>query len=218
MATAQTNAKETAAAAKAAAVKKAAEDKAAAAKAEADKKAAAAKAEAEKLAAKAKADADKAAKEAEVAKIKAEKAEAKAKEKAALEAQKAEAKAKKEADRVALKAEKDRLKAERKAQPKAPRIKPWEDIEPGASQRPPRNPSVGHVALELMSSNRGATMEDIQLAIDTATAPGKHNARQLINWMGRELGYGFVMSPSTKKITALAPNPIVKEVKPTTAS
>ena len=190
---------------KAAAEKQAAEAKKAAEKVAAEKQKAAEKAaaEAKRAAEKATKDAErekeKAAKEAEKAKVKA----AKDAERAAKEAEKEAAKATREAERAAKKAAKEAEREARKNQPRVPRVKPWEDMQPGGKQRPPREGSVFYKTLELMKSNKGATLEDIQ-----ATIGDKHVARRLLTWAHRECGYGFVMSPTTKKITALAPNVI----------
>ena len=180
--------------------------KAEAAKLEAEKaKVAAAKA-AEKAKAEAAKEAEKAAKAAEKAKLDAAKAAEKAKLVAEKAAEKAKAEAAKEAEKAAKAAEREKLKAEkaaakeaRKGQPRAP--KPWEDLEPGAQQKMPREGSVAYKTLELRKATKGATIEDIQNTIGE-----KHTARTLINWMHRELGFGFVMTKTTQKINSLAPN------------
>lgn len=186
-----------------AAAKKAAEEKA---KAEAKAKEAEAKRkEAEKEAAR---KAKEAEREAAKAKLAAERAQAKA----AKEKEKADAKAKREAERAEKKAKREAEKEAKRNQPRAPRPpKPWEDLQPGGKQKPPRSPSVAATTLELMKTNKGATLEEIQNAIDPSGA--KHKARPLLLWMNRELGYGFVMTKSTQKIVALAPNLIVPEPK-----
>lgn len=186
--------------------KKAAADKAAAeAKAKADK----AKAEADKLIAKNKADADKAAAKAvEDAKklaAKAEKDAAKAKEKADEQAKKDAEKAQKAAERDAKKAQKAAEREARKSEPRPP--KPWEDLPAGAEQQAPREPSVLHTVLEMIAKNKGATLDELQAAVGE-----KHPIRALLRWANRERGYGFVMTKSTQKIMALAPNLRVAKV------
>lgn len=179
-----------------------ADEAAAAKKAEADKKAAQAKAEADKKAAEAKAAADKIA--ASAAKAKEREAA-----KAAKDKERAAAKAAKDEERAKKKAEREAAREARKNAPRAPRPpKPWEDLDPGAKQKAPRAPSVAHDTLELMKTNKGATLEDIQNTIGP-----KHKARGLLSWMNKELGYGFVMTKTTQKIQALAPNLIVPAPK-----
>lgn len=164
----------------------------------AKKKAADKEAEEKRLAAEkkqkaAEVEAAKAAKAAKATAEKAEKAKLKEAEKAAKDAKKVTEKAAKEKEREAEKA----AKAARRAE--GP---PWENLEAGAKQQPPRDPSVGYTTLELIKSQKnGATLAEIQTAIGE-----KHVARRLLKWLNVERGYGFIMDPKTKKIVALAPN------------
>lgn len=186
----------------AAEAKKAAADKAAA---DAKKKADDAKVAADKAAAKAKADADKAKAKAEdtakKVKEKADKDAAKAKEKAAATAQKEAVKVAKEKEREATKAAKAAEREARKNAPRVPKVKPWEDLPAGAEQQAPREGSVLYTTLELIKTNRGATLDEIQAAVGD-----KHPVRRLLTWANRERGYGFVMTKNTQKIQAIAPN------------
>lgn len=195
---------------KAEADKKAADAQKAADKARLDAQKAAdkAKADAEKVAAKAKADAEKIAAKA---KSDAEKASLKAAKDAAAESAKA-LKAKERADKQAAKA------AEREAKknaPRVPKIKPWEDLQAGAKQQAPREGSVGWKLLELIKKNKGATLDEIQTELGGPTS--NHQARTLISWLNKERGYGFIMTKTTGRVMALAPNLIV-EVKKTPAT
>jgi hypothetical protein len=188
-----------------------------AAKAKAEAEAAKAKAAAEKKAAEAKAEKEKA--KAAEAKLKEEQKRQKEKEKAdakaAKDKEKADAKAAKDKERAEKKAQREKEKEERKNQPRKPREpKPWQDLEAGAKQKPPRAPSVAATLLETIKANKGATEAELQAAIDP-TGEGKHKVRPLVNWMNRELGYGFVMNPKTGKISSLAPNLQVPEPKKT---
>lgn len=170
---------------------KAAKEKAAAAeKAAKDAEKAKEKAakDAEKAAAKAKADADAEAKKA-----------AKAAEKAAEVAAKEAAKAEKIKEREAIKAQRAADREARKNQPRQP--KAWEDLPAGGMQQAPREGSVLHTVLECIHKNKGATEAELQ-----AVLPAKHEVRRLLRWANRERGYGFVMTKSTGKIQALAPN------------
>lgn len=101
--------------------------------------------------------------------------------------------------------------------PKPPRV--WADMEPGKEQQAPRDGSVLAISLALMASTEGgATMEELQKALDSAKGEGKHDVLTLLTWANKERGHGFRMDPTTKRIVALIPAPKAEKPKKTKPS
>lgn len=151
-----------------------------------------------------------------------EKSEAAAAERAKKDAERAAAKIAKEAEKLAKKTQSDADREKKRAERAERRAqglsdKPWSDIEPGAYQQPPREPSVLATCIKMMDAGTGvdgevgATEEQMQLAIGA-----KHPVRQLFRWANVNRGYGFKTVPGSTppRLMYSAPNLRVPEPKP----
>jgi hypothetical protein len=87
-------------------------------------------------------------------------------------------------------------------EPKPPRekrvrVQEFQDMEPsGADIKEPRPGSVLAITLDLMKTNGGATLEEINAAIGP-----KHDALKLLIWAHENKGYGWKIDPESKKVS-----------------